>query len=128
DAGDMTFRRVASGATDAGTNLKYDYDDHTLTVHLPSPLRAGQKTSITIDYDGANRTKGAYFRPAKHIVWTQGETEDNHYWVPTYAFPNNKETWEFFIWTAKNERALSNGKLAGSRAVGDSIEWHWVQD
>ncbi|HET7613644.1 MAG TPA: M1 family metallopeptidase [Gemmatimonadaceae bacterium] len=124
DAGDMTFRRVASGST----NLKYDYDGHTLTVRLASPLRAGQKTSITIDYDGVNRTKGAYFRPAQHIVWTQGETEDNHYWVPTYDFPNDKETWEFFIWTAKNERALSNGKLAGSRAVGDSIEWHWVQD
>jgi aminopeptidase N len=124
DAGDMTFRRVASGST----NLKYDYDGHTLTVRLASPLRAGQKTSITIDYDGVNRTKGAYFRPAQHIVWTQGETEDNHYWVPTYDFPNDKETWEFFIWTAKNELALSNGKLAGSRAVGDSIEWHWVQD
>ena len=124
DAGDMTFRRVASGTT----NLKYDYDGHTLTLHLATPLRAGQKTSVTIDYDGANRTKGAYFRPAKHIVWTQGETEDNHYWVPTYDFPNDKETWEFFIWTAKNERALSNGRLAGSRAVGDSIEWHWVLD
>ena len=122
DAGDMTFRRVASGST----ALKYDYDGRALTVHLASPLRAGQKTSITIDYDGANRTRGAYFRPAKHIVWTQGETEDNHYWVPTYDFPNDKETWEFFIWTAKDERALSNGKLAGSRAVGDSIEWHWV--
>jgi len=122
DAGDMTFRRVAAGTT----SLKYDYDGHTLTVRLATPLRAGQKTSITIDYDGANRTKGAYFRPAKHIVWTQGETEDNHFWVPTYDFPNDKETWEFFIWTAKNERALSNGRLAGSRAVGDSIEWHWV--
>jgi aminopeptidase N len=124
DAGDMTFRRVAT----ASTTLKYDYDEHTLTVRLASPLRAGQKTSITIDYDGVNRTRGAYFRPAQHIVWTQGETEDNHYWVPTYDFPNDKETWEFFIWTAKNERALSNGRLAGSRAVGDSIEWHWVLD
>lgn len=124
DAGDMTFKRVATGST----TLKYDYDGHTLTVRLASPLRAGQKTSITIDYDGVNRTRGAYFRPAQHIVWTQGETEDNHYWVPTYDFPNDKETWEFFIWTAKNERALSNGRLAGSRAVGDSIEWHWVLD
>ena len=124
DAGDMTFRRVAVGSR----NLKYDYDGHALTVHLATPLRAGQKTSITIDYDGANRTKGAYFRPAKHIVWTQGETEDNHYWVPTYDFPNDKTTWEFYIWTAKGERALSNGRLAGSRAVGDSIEWHWVLD
>lgn len=122
DAGDMTFTRVASGSS----TLKYDYDDRALTVHLPTPLRAGQKVSITIDYDGANRTKGAYFRPAQHVVWTQGETEDNHFWVPTYDFPNDKTTWEFFIWTAKGERALANGRLAGSRAVGDSIEWHWV--
>ena len=124
DAGDMTFKSVESGSK----ALKYDYDGRALTVHLGTPLRAGQTTSITIEYDGANRSKGAYFRPAKHIVWTQGETEDNHYWVPTYDFPNDKTTWEFYIWTAKGERALSNGKLAGSRAVGDSIEWHWVQD
>src|SRR3954471_5989275 len=124
DAGDMTFKRVAA----RNTALKYDYDGHALTVHLASPLRAGQTTSITIDYDGANRTKGAYFRPPRHIVWTQGETEDNHYWIPTYDSPNDKETWEFFIWTAKGERALSNGRLAGSRTVRDSTEWHWVLD
>ncbi|MFL5528783.1 MAG: M1 family aminopeptidase [Gemmatimonadaceae bacterium] len=124
DAGDMTFKRVAAGSRP----LKYDYDGKTLTVHLATPLRSGQKTSVTIEYDGANRTKGAYFRPARHIVWTQGETEDNRYWVPTYDFPNDKTTWEFYIWTARGERALSNGRLAGSRAVGDSIEWHWVLD
>src|SRR4051812_16531732 len=124
DAGDMTFKRVAGD----DKALRYDYDGSVLTVHLASSLRAGQKTSITIDYDGANRSKGAYFRPAKHIVWTQGETQDNHFWVPTYDFPNDKTTWEFFIWTAKGEQALSNGRLAGSRTVGDSIEWHWVQD
>ena len=122
NAGGMTFKRIAGESRD----LKYDYDGRALTVHLATPLRARQKTTITIEYDGANRSKGAYFRPAKHIVWTQGETEDNHYWVPTYDFPNDKTTWEFFIWTAKDERALSNGRLAGSRTVGDSIEWHWV--
>ena len=124
NAGDMTFKRVASGTTP----LKYDYDGRALAVHLATPLRAGAQTSITVDYDGANRSKGVYFRPARHIVWTQGETEDNHFWVPTYDSPNDKTTWEFYIWTAKGERALSNGRLAGSRAVGDSIEWHWVLD
>jgi len=122
DAGEMTFKRVATGMTP----LKYDYDGKVLVIRLATPLRSGQNTSITIDYDGANRSKGAYFRPARHIVWTQGETEDNHFWVPTYDFPNDKTTWEFYIWTAKGERALSNGRLAGSRTVGDSIEWHWV--
>lgn len=124
DAGDMTFNRVAAGKTE----LTYDYNGRALVVHLADPLRADEKMSITIDYDGANRSKGAYFRPAKHIVWTQGETEENHFWVPTYDFPNDKTTWEFYIWTAKGERALSNGRLAGSRAVRDSIEWHWVLD
>jgi aminopeptidase N len=124
DASDMTIKRVTSGTT----SLEHGYDGSSLVVHLGSPLRAGAKTSITIDYDGANRTKGAYFRPARHIVWTQGETEDTRYWVPTYDFPNDKTTWEFYLWTAKGERALSNGRLAGSRTVGDSIEWHWVLD
>ena len=124
DAGDMQIRRVTSD----GAALRFDYSDNQLSIQLPRALSSGEKVSFTVDYEGVNRTKGAYFRPAKHIVWTQGETEDNRYWVPTYDFPNDKTTWEFYIWTRKGERALSNGKLAGSRAVGDSIEWHWIQD
>lgn len=123
DAGDMTIKRVTSGTQ----TLKHDYDGRTLVVHLASPLHAGGKTSITVVYDGANRSKGAYFKP-RHIVWTQSEAEDAHFWVPTYDYPNDKTTWEFYIWSAKGERALSNGRLAGSRTVGDSIEWHWVLD
>jgi aminopeptidase N len=123
DAVDMTIKRVTSGSN----SLRHDYDGRSLVVHLASPLRAGARTSITIVYDGANRSKGAYFKP-RHIVWTQGETEDTRYWVPTYDFPNDKTTWEFYLWSAKGERALSNGRLAGSRTVGDSVEWHWVQD
>jgi len=124
DAADMTFKRVATDTTP----LKYDYDGHVLVVHLPTPLRTGEKTSITIDYDGANRSKGAYFKPARHVVWTLSWAEDTRYWIPTYDYPNDKTTWEFYIWTAKGERALSNGRLAGSRTVGDSVEWHWVLD
>jgi len=116
DAGDMTFKSVAIGSTP----LKYDYDGRALTVHLPSPLRSAQKMGITIEYDGANRSKELLQARQNTSSWTQGETEDNHFWVPTYDFPNDKTTWEFYIWTGKGERALSNGRLAGSRAVGDS--------
>ena len=53
DAGDMTIKRV-----EVGTHvLKHDYDGHTLVAHLATPLRAGAKTSITIDYDGANQQR-----------------------------------------------------------------------
>ena len=124
DAGDMSIKRVTAN----GTALRHEYDDNKLSIELPRALTGNQKVTFTVDYEGVNRTKGAYFRPAKHIVWTQGETEDTRYWVPTYDFPNDKTTWEFFIWTKKGERALSNGRLTGSRTVGDSIEWHWVQE
>ena len=58
--------------------------------------------------------KGAYFIDRRHVVWTQGETEDNRYWVPTWDFPNDKTTWEFYITTDGNEKALSNGALRGA--------------
>src|SRR5215210_5596589 len=121
DAVDMTFKRVATGTT----ALRFDYDDRVLLVHLAGPLRSGETTSISIDYDAENREKGAYFK-SRHTVWTLSWAQDTRYWVPTYDFPNDKTTWEFRIWTAKGERALSNGRLAGIRAVGDSMEYRWA--
>jgi aminopeptidase N len=108
--------------------LKYDYDGSTLTVKLPGTLRPRSSTSFTVDYEAVRPKKGAYFIDRRHVVWTQGETEDNRYWVPTWDFPNDKETWEFYIQTDTNEKALSNGALRGQRRVGNQIEWHWVLD
>ena len=128
DAEAMRITRV-SGVDVADPKLSYNYDGHTLSVALKSPLRAGRQQTILVEYDASTPRKGAYFNQRKHVVWTQGETEDTRYWVPTYDYPNDKETWDFFIRTAKNERALSNGRLVGSRAIGaDSIEWHWAQE
>ena len=132
DAEGMRIKSVTSGgsATATGTTrLSYAYDAHTLKVNMPAPLSAGGRTTFSVAYESSTPRKGAYFNVRKHVVWTQGETEDTRYWVPTYDYPNDKETWEFFIRTAKNERALSNGRLVGSRPIGaDSIEWHWAQE
>ena len=108
DAKDLTIKRVASG----NTTLRYDYDGSTLTIHLSSALRSSP-VSITVDYDGDHRTSGIYFKARKHVVFSQGETEATRFWIPTYDFPNDKTTWEFFIWTANGERALSNGLGSG---------------
>jgi aminopeptidase N len=126
DAVGMTIVRVSAPS---GGRLRYDYDGSTLTVRLPGTLRARGRTSFTVDYEALRPKKGAYFVDRRHVVWTQGETEDTRYWVPTYDYPNDKTTWEFYIRSAKNEKALSNGRLAGpARAVGDELEWHWVLD
>ena len=121
----MTIRRVvASGSTP----LKFDYDGEMLTVHLSRPLRAGAKTSITIDYEAVRPKKGAYFIDRNHYLWTQGETEDNRYWIPTYDHPDDKTTWEISVITAPDEKALSNGKLVSTRAVKGGVLWNWAQE
>ncbi len=125
DAEGMKIKAVSAG----GAPLRYGYDGHSISIQLPTPLRAGAQTTFSVSYEAATRRKGAYFNARKHVVWTQGETEDTRYWIPTYDYPNDKTTWEFFIRTAKNERALSNGRLADSAGIGtDSVEWHWMQE
>jgi aminopeptidase N len=114
--------------TAAGKPLKFAYDGKTLTVTLATALPAHARTSLTIEYEVVSPKKGAYFIDRKHIVWTQGEAEDTRYWIPTWDSPNDRTTWEMYIRTAANEKALSNGKLADSRRVGGEVEWHWVQD
>lgn len=125
DAVEMQIGRVTDAA---GRALRHDYDGHTLTVHLPRPVAAGAQTSFTVAYQSVRPKKGAYFIDRQHVMWTQGETEDTRYWVPTYDFPNDKTTWEFFVTTPANEKALSNGRLAGQRTVPGGIEWHWTQE
>jgi len=130
DAEAMTIKSVAAGATAstaATGRLAYRYDRHTLSVLLPTPLSAGMTKTFTVEYEANTPRKGVYFNERKHLVWTQGETEETRYWIPTYDYPNDKTTWELFIRTARNERALSNGRLASTREVGaDSVEWHWT--
>ncbi|HEU4586474.1 MAG TPA: M1 family aminopeptidase, partial [Gemmatimonadaceae bacterium] len=122
DAVGMTFSKVADARDRA---LEHDYDGRTLTVHLPSPLAPHARASITLAYESVRPKKGAYFVDRRHVVWTQGEMIDTRYWIPTYDEPNDKTTWEIYIRTAKGERALSNGRLVGSRTVGNEVEWHW---
>jgi aminopeptidase N len=124
DAVDMTIGTVTSAA---GTPLSHSYDGHTLTIHLPRAL-SSTPASITVSYTTTRPKKGAYFIDRRHVVWTQGCTEDTRYWVPTYDEPDGKETWEFYIRTTRGEKALSNGRLVASKDIGNETEWHWSME
>jgi aminopeptidase N len=124
---DAVGMKIAAVRTTTGTALHHDYDGRTLSIRLASRLAPRARTTVVIDYETVRPKKGVYFVDRRHTVWTQGETEDTRYWVPTYDYPNDKTTWEFRIITDRNERALSNGRMIASRAVPNGIEWHWSQ-
>ena len=124
DAVGMTIHAVR---TPGGAPLEHTYDGRLLTVSLRPALAPRGRTSVVIDYETVRPRKGIHFVERRHAIWTQGETEDTRYWVPTYDHPNDKTTWELTVTTDRGERALSNGRLVATRQVSGGTEWHWSQ-
>jgi aminopeptidase N len=123
DAVNMTI----SGVTNAqGAPLRHAYDKRALTITLPNTLEPGATATVTVNYETVRPQKGFYFVDRARAFWTQGETEDTRYWVPTYDYPNDKTTWEFRLIVPRGQKALSNGRLVGTRETAEGSEWHWT--
>ncbi|HSB54325.1 MAG TPA: M1 family aminopeptidase, partial [Gemmatimonadales bacterium] len=104
---------------------------------LRRPVRFGDTVQFVIDYDGTvHNGKGLTFiegdslpprRPRQ--IWSQGEDHDNHYWFPTYDFPNDKATWELVATVPKGFTAVSNGRLLSDRTSAAGLRtMDWLQD
>ena len=119
---DAVGMRIVGVTSAGGASLQHTYDGRTLNVRVRTPA------TFTVSYETVHPAKGVYFVDRRHVVWTQGDMEDTRYWIPTYDELNDKATWEFFIRTPRGEKALSNGRLVGSRDVDNETEWHWSLD
>lgn len=116
------------------TPAKFSTADGKLTVTLPKPGKAGQSIPIRTIYSGAP-TNGFYFVPAYRaypaktpMIYTQGQGEDNHFWLPTYDKPDDKATTEGYITVPKGWTAISNGKLIGITKTKAGPTFHWKMD
>jgi len=115
DSADLHYSFV--GETD-GEKLRHQTFGETLRVFLPKPAESGTKIAIETKYT-AHPTKGVYFvRPDSYYpdrpweVWSQGEMIDNHFWFPTYDWPDEKATSETIITVPEGQTVVSNGRLA----------------
>ena len=141
DAANMTFNsvRLASGAV-----LKYESDParERLRVMLDRAYQPSDVVTIVVDYhtngavaergiDGFGRgltfikpTPGDPKRPRQ--IWSQGESEFNHYWFPCYDHPNDFATSEIIATVAKPFTVISNGKLLSTKDNADgtrTFDW-----
>ncbi|HTR79202.1 MAG TPA: M1 family aminopeptidase, partial [Gemmatimonadaceae bacterium] len=132
DAGPLLAIHRVTAAN--GVALRADHRGDTLVVHLPRPAAFHDTVRFTIDYDG--RVQGGhgltFIDQRLHTprqIWSQGEDHDNHYWFPTYDFPNDKMTWEVEATVPAGFTAVSNGTLVSdtTNAAGTRT-MHWSQD
>jgi aminopeptidase N len=103
-------------------------------VYVTLPKKSPATVDVRFIYSGKPRA-GLYFVPAKRAfpaktpsIYTQGEMEDNRFWLVTYDYPDDKATSEGIIEVAKGYFALSNGKLLSTKVVGNRSVYHWKMD
>ena len=105
-----------------------------LVIHSASALEPGQELELKIAYHGSP-VEGLYFIPTekglpekRHEVWSQGEGEDNRYWIPCHDYPDDKATFEGIFRVEKGMYVLSNGVLVDRQDIGDKTQFHWKLD
>src|SRR5216110_487624 len=134
DAGSrLIVSRIADGR---GATLRSERHGDTLVVYPARPIAFRDTLRCVIDYhapleNGKGLTfiqpEGQEHRPQQ--TWSQGEDHNNHYWFPTYDFPNDKMTWELVATVPKGMTAVSNGRLGSVVTAKDSSRtFTWLQD
>jgi aminopeptidase N len=132
DAKSMLIKEV----TDAGSNplpLTYTYDSLQLHIHLPKQYDRNDTLHLKITYTALpyagkvggsaaiREDRGLYFINTNHEepylpvqVWSQGETESNSHWFPTFDNPIFKSTFTITLHVPDSFKTISNGTLVQS--------------
>ena len=83
----------------------------------PNPQNPARNSKSNLRYEG-KPTTGLYFiLPDKDDpgrakeIWTQGEAEDTHHYIPIYDYPNDRATSEMILTVPGDWLTVSNGKL-----------------
>src|SRR2546430_11775315 len=128
DSAGLTIHRVTVNKDAA----KFETTAEKLIIPLAAEAKTGDKFEITIRYEG-KPTKGMYFilpdkdypdRPSQ--IWTQGESEDTHYYLPTYDYPNDRLTTETILTVPASWLTVANGKLIKVADAGNDMKtWTW---
>jgi aminopeptidase N len=118
-----------------GQELRYQTFGETLRVFLPKPAVVGTTIAVETRYT-THPTKGVYFvRPDSYYpdrpweVWSQGEMVDNHFWFPTYDWPDEKATSETIVSVPEGQTVVSNGRLAHviHNTSKKTVTYDWIE-
>jgi aminopeptidase N len=118
DAANLKFASVV--LEPQNKNLEYKTIGEKVIVSLDKTYSPDELISVRFKYSTTKPKKGVYFIDAHREdgkvvrdsqVWSQGESEEAHFWFPSYDFPDDKATSEEFITVEKGETAIGNGEL-----------------
>ncbi len=149
---DAAMMTIDSVTLVEGGALKYTYDGNkdndNLQIALGRVYTGGEELKVKIDYKtnyvntaDADTAIGSFGRGLRFIkptddnpgkprqIWSQGETEFNRYWFPSYDTPNDFRTTELRATVAKPFFVVSNGTLIETKENSDNTRtFYWKMD
>jgi aminopeptidase N len=145
DAGLMMINSVKL-LGDGDLPFQYEEEKTRLGISLDRVYRIGEPVTFIVDY----RTKGLivpntlgfgaggglkFIKPTpsnpnrRRQVWSQGESDYNRFWFPSYDSPNDFATSELTATVEKQMFVISNGKLMKNKENKDGTRtFYWKID
>ncbi len=130
DAQDFEVGKIYFVENTDSTSLAYTYNEQQLRIFLPREVSKEETFDISMTYtafpernsgngsQAITDTKGLYFIDPKGVdplrptmIWTQGETEHNSKWFPTFDHPNERMTQLFKLTVPDSMISIGNGEL-----------------
>ncbi len=144
DAANMSVTEVKLSA---GASLKFAADERAgkLRVQLDQAYQLGQEVTVVIAYHTNGRVKtlgsgnyaqGLVFNqptPADPLsrrqIYSQGESEFNRYWFPSYDHPDDFASSELLATVERPLSVVSNGRLVEVQENADKTRtYHWLME
>jgi aminopeptidase N len=124
---------------DGGPSQPADYRNDGESIEMffqEKPLPAGAAFRVEISYSIVDPESGLhFFGPSEgepdipYVVWSQGETTDNRYWIPCVDHPNEMQATEMIVTVSDGNEAISNGRLVNRVDNPDkTTTFHWKSD
>ena len=149
---DAALMTIGAVTTSDGRPLKFNYkggiDNDNLEIELGRTVRDGEDVTVKIAYTtnyvnsaSTDTAIGNFGRGLRFIlpspddpkkpkqIWSQGESEFNRYWFPSYDSPNDFRTTELRATIEKPFFVVSNGKLMETKENADGTRtFYWKMD
>lgn len=134
DSAELTIDAVTLEAEyGAPVALIHAAEDQHLSITLDRDYDRTSRLRVRIVYHGFPRTGLFFVNPTPSYpnwpreVFSQGETEFNHFWFPCWDYPNDMATSETITTVPEGQTVVSNGKLVKVTRSPGQVTYDWVE-
>ena len=126
---DATYNRlmIDSVCLQNGLSLNFSHDgSNILTVNLDRTYYINEIVNIIVYYTHYNVSDNAFNVNSSGFVYTDCEPEGARKWFPCWDKPYDKAIVDITAKVPSNVKLGSNGRLADSTVIADTIWYHWI--